>query len=85
MSRKTKALFTGIYTHLGIEMDSEPKTCAFCRFANEDDWDVSAEVVHCRRHAPVLADTTQQFPKATWPTVGWDDWCGDWEAGPMTE
>lgn len=59
-------------------------TCASCRFHN-------APTKECRRRAPVHADRSyvnQNQPEAgriaeylsEWPTVGPDDWCGEFQA-----
>jgi len=49
-----------------------PDACARCRWFVYGNFPCSRNGA-CRRHAPVPVQT------ARWPTVGEDDWCGDFE------
>lgn len=49
------------------EMTEKP-TCRTCRFFEYHEG--------CKRHAPVFAENRL---RREWPSVSWDDWCGDHE------
>lgn len=52
--------------------------CDHCRFVREVFLH-HASTLECRRHAPVRLDAEI---RRLWPSVGGDDWCGDYE--PVT-
>lgn len=63
-----------------LEMDEVScRTCRFFEFSARDRGNaVSGE---CRRNAPVPGNDKA----ASWPSVGWDAWCGEWETGISEE
>jgi hypothetical protein len=57
-----------------------PDSCKTCRFFKKDD-----DYGYCHRHAPQAriksADRDDGYDLyVKWPTVGADDWCGEWES-----
>lgn len=55
------------------------KTCTDCRFAS-----VKGAKFECRRFAPsplIPQDSEDSKPKAVWPVVKADNWCGQWALG----
>ena len=65
-------------------MGMRPERCATCRFADPDPQ--MPRHFTCRRRAPVICPEAHvetgrgAEAHATWPGVGPDDWCGEWEA-----
>ena len=62
------------------EIEPEHK-CSNCKFAvrNEYAHENPLADVSCHRHAPLVTGGMMSSTETVWPSVGPDNWCGDFE------